>query len=311
MKKVMDLIMHMIQGFCMALADSVPGVSGGTIAFLLGFYDNFINSLGNLIKGKKDASKEEKLRDRKNAIIFLFKLGLGWIIGFTSAVLVLTSVFETQIYNVSSLFIGFIIFAIPIVIMEEKKILKGNLKHLFFILIGIAVVVAITLLNPMSGEGTSVDLTKINFGLAIYIFIVGMVAISAMILPGISGSTLLLIFGLYMPIISGIKELLHLNFAYLPAIIMFGLGIVIGVTTVIKLIQKCLEKFRSQTIYLIIGLMIGSIFAIIMGPTTLEAPKSAMTFSTFSIVFFLIGGLVIGGMQGLKIFMEKKNLVEK
>ncbi len=311
MKKVMDLIMHMIQGFCMALADSVPGVSGGTIAFLLGFYDNFINSLGNLIKGKKDASKEEKLKDRKNAIIFLFKLGLGWIIGFTSAVLVLTSVFETQIYNVSSLFIGFIIFAIPIVIMEEKKILKGNLKHLFFILIGIAVVVAITLLNPMSGEGTSVDLTKINFGLAIYIFIVGMVAISAMILPGISGSTLLLIFGLYMPIISGIKELLHLNFAYFPAIIMFGLGIVVGVTTVIKLIQKCLEKFRSQTIYLIIGLMIGSIFAIIMGPTTLEAPKSAMTFSTFSIVFFLIGGLVIGGMQGLKIFMEKKNLVEK
>lgn len=311
MKKIMDLIMHIIQGFCMALADSVPGVSGGTIAFLLGFYDNFINSLGNLIKGKKDASKEEKLKDRKNAIIFLFKLGLGWIIGFTSAVLVLTSVFETQIYNVSSLFIGFIIFAIPIVIMEEKKILKGNLKHLFFILIGIAVVVAITLLNPMSGEGTSVDLTKINFGLAIYIFIVGMVAISAMILPGISGSTLLLIFGLYMPIISGIKELLHLNFAYLPAIIMFGLGIVIGVTTVIKLIQKCLEKFRSQTIYLIIGLMIGSIFAIIMGPTTLEAPKSAMTFSTFSIVFFLLGGLVIGGMQGLKIFMEKKNLGEK
>ena len=311
MKKIMDLIMHIIQGFCMALADSVPGVSGGTIAFLLGFYDNFINSLGNLIKGKKDASKEEKLKDRKNAIIFLFKLGLGWIIGFTSAVLVLTSVFETQIYNVSSLFIGFIIFAIPIVIMEEKKILKGNLKHLFFVLIGIAVVVAITLLNPMSGEGTSVDLTKINFGLAIYIFIVGMVAISAMILPGISGSTLLLIFGLYMPIISGIKELLHLNFAYLPAIIIFGLGIVAGVTTVIKLIQRCLEKFRSQTIYLIIGLMIGSIFAIIMGPTTLEAPKSAMTFSTFSIVFFLIGGLVIGGMQGLKIFMEKKNLVEK
>ena len=306
MKKVMDLIMHMIQGFCMALADSVPGVSGGTIAFLLGFYDDFINSLGNLVKGKKDASKEEKSKDKKKALIFLLKLGLGWAIGFISAVLVLTRVFETQIYSVSSLFIGFIIFAIPIVIMEEKKILKGNLKHLFFILIGIAVVVTITLLNPMSGEGTSVDLTQMNFGLAIYIFIVAMIAISAMILPGISGSTLLLIFGLYMPIISGIKELLHLNFAYLPAVIIFGLGIITGVATIIKLIQKCLEKFRAQTIYLIIGLMIGSIFAIIMGPTTLEAPKAAMTFSTFSIVFFLLGGVIIGGLQGLKTFMEKK-----
>lgn len=307
MKKTMNLIMHMIQGFCMALADSVPGVSGGTIAFLLGFYDNFINSLGDLIKGKKDASKEEKLKDRKNAIIFLLKLGLGWGIGFISAVLVLSRVFETQIYNVSSLFIGFIIFAIPIVIMEEKKVLKGNLKHLFFILIGIALVVTVTLVNPMSGEGTSVDLTQMNFGLAVYILIVGMIAISAMILPGISGSTLLLIFGIYMPIISGIKELLHLNFAYLPALLIFGLGVVIGVVTVIKLIQKCLEKFRAQTIYLIIGLMIGSIFSLIMGPTTLEAPKAAMTFSTFSIVFFLLGGVIIGGLQGLKIFMEKKN----
>lgn len=307
MKKTMNLIMHMIQGFCMALADSVPGVSGGTIAFLLGFYDNFINSLGDLIKGKKDASKEEKLKDRKNAIIFLLKLGLGWGIGFISAVLVLSRVFETQIYNVSSLFIGFIIFAIPIVIMEEKKVLKGNLKHLFFILIGIALVVTVTLVNPMSGEGTSVDLTQMNFGLAVYILIVGMIAISAMILPGISGSTLLLIFGIYMPIISGIKELLNLNFAYLPALLIFGLGVVIGVVTVIKLIQKCLEKFRAQTIYLIIGLMIGSIFSLIMGPTTLEAPKAAMTFSTFSIVFFLLGGVIIGGLQGLKIFMEKKN----
>lgn len=307
MKKIKELIINFINGFCMALADSVPGVSGGTIAFLLGFYDNFINSLGDLIKGKKDASKEEKLKDRKNAIIFLLKLGLGWGIGFISAVLVLSRVFETQIYNVSSLFIGFIIFAIPIVIMEEKKVLKGNLKHLFFILIGIALVVTVTLVNPMSGEGTSVDLTQMNFGLAVYILIVGMIAISAMILPGISGSTLLLIFGIYMPIISGIKELLHLNFAYLPALLIFGLGVVIGIVTVIKLIQKCLEKFRAQTIYLIIGLMIGSIFSLIMGPTTLEAPKAAMTFSTFSIVFFLLGGVIIGGLQGLKIFMEKKN----
>lgn len=306
MKKVLDLIIHAIQGFCMALADSVPGVSGGTIAFLLGFYDNFINSLGNLIKGSKSSSKEEKLKEKKNALIFLLKLGLGWIIGFVSAVLVLTSVFETQIYNVSSLFIGFIIFAIPIVIMEEKNCLKGKLKYLFFILIGIAVVTLITVLNPISGEGTSVDLTQLNFGLAIYIFVVAMVAISAMILPGISGSTLLLIFGLYMPIISGIKELLHFNFAYLPAIIIFGLGVLVGVVTIIKLIQKCLEKFRAQTIYMIIGLMIGSIYSIIMGPTTLEVPQAAMSFSTFSILFFILGGVVIAGLQGLKIFMEKR-----
>lgn len=311
MNKVVDLVIHMIQGFCMSLADSVPGVSGGTIAFLLGFYDKFINSLGNLIKGTKNSTKEEKMKEKKSALIFLVKLGIGWVIGFVSAVLVLSSVFETQIYNVSSLFIGFIIFAIPIVALEEKKCLKSNVKYAFFILIGIAVVTLITTLNPISGEGSSVDLTQMNFGLAIYIFIVAMVAISAMILPGISGSTLLLIFGLYMPIISGIKELLHLNFAYLPAIIIFGLGVLVGVATVIKLIQKCLEKYRSQTIYLIIGLMIGSIYSIIMGPTTLETPQAAMNFSTFSVIFFIIGGLIIAGLQGLKTYLEKKSkLVE-
>ncbi len=311
MKKLSDYIMHLIQGFCMALADSVPGVSGGTIAFLLGFYDKFINSLGNLMKGTKNATKEEKRKEKKDAIIFLLKLGIGWIIGFTSAVLVLSSVFESHIYSVSSLFLGFIIFAIPIVILEEKDCLKGKWKNLIFVAIGIAVVVAITILNPVSGENNAVDLTNLNFGLGVYIFVVAMVAISAMILPGISGSTLLLIFGLYMPIISGIKELLHLNFAYFPAIFIFGLGILAGIAIVIKTIQKCLEKYRTQTIYCIIGLMIGSLYSIVMGPTTLEVPQAAMSLQTFNILFFILGGVIIAGLQAMKIFLEKKKGIEE
>ncbi|MBE5805310.1 MAG: DUF368 domain-containing protein [Clostridiales bacterium] len=306
MKKVINLIINMFNGFCMALADSVPGVSGGTVAFLLGFYDDFINSLGNLMKRDKKGVKEINHQNKKNALIFLIKLGLGWGIGFISAVLVLSSVFETQIYNVSSLFIGFIIFAIPVVIMEEKTCLKDNLKYLFFIIIGALVVSLITYFNPVSGGESGVDLTQMNFGLAIYIFIVAMVAISAMVLPGISGSTLLLIFGLYMPIMAGIKEVLHLNFEYLPAVIIFGLGVITGVVLIIKLIQKCLDKFRPQTIYLIIGLMIGSIYSIVVGPTTLENAKPAMDFSSFSILFFIIGGVIIAGMQGVKTLLSKK-----
>lgn len=294
----MNYIIQFIRGFCMALADSVPGVSGGTIAFLLGFYDKFINSLNSLIG--KDKEK------RKQAILFLIKLGIGWVVGFILSVLVLANIFDAQIYKVSSLFLGFIIFAIPIVIKDEKLNLKNKYKNIIFTVLGIAIVVVISILNPASNEGINVSAGSLNLGIIIYVFLVAMIAISAMVLPGISGSTLLLIFGLYIPIISAIKEFLHLNFSYLPILLVFGLGIITGVVSTIKIIKICLEKYRSQTIYLIIGLMVGSIYPVILGPTTLEVPKDPMTFSTFSIVFFLIGGAVIIGLQKFKSVMEKK-----
>lgn len=134
-----------------------------------------------------------------------------------------------------------------------------------------------------------------------------MIAICAMVLPGISGSTLLLIFGLYVPIISAIKEILHLKLEYLPIIIIFGLGVITGILTTIKLIKKALEKYRSQTIYFILGLMVGSIYPVILGPTTLEVPQEALSMTTFSILFFLIGGVVIFGMQKFKEMVEENS----
>ena len=96
----------------MALADSVPGVSGGTIAFIMGFYDKFIGSIHDIAFKKGE--------DRKNALYFLIKLGLGWIVGMALAALVLSSLFESHIYVVSSLFIGFIAGAVPLIVKEEK-----------------------------------------------------------------------------------------------------------------------------------------------------------------------------------------------
>lgn len=287
-----------IRGFCMALADSVPGVSGGTIAFILGFYDKFINSLDDLAFGK--------LEKKKKALSFLIKLGIGWVIGMILAVLILTNLFESHIYSVSSIFIGFIAFSIPLIIKEEKNYLKGKYKNFIFTLIGIIIVALITYFNPVSGKSNLVDITHLNIGLSIYIFIAAGIAISAMVLPGISGSTLLLIFGLYIPIISAIKEFLHFNLSYLPVLMIFGLGVLTGILSVIKLIKIALQKYRSQSIYCIIGLMIGSIYAIIMGPTTLNVSVEPLSFSTFSIVFFLLGGAIIFGLENLKTILRKR-----
>lgn len=293
----MKYLIDCLRGFCMALADSVPGVSGGTIAFILGFYDKFINSLNDLIYGKK--------KDRKNAIKFLIKLGIGWVIGMILAVIILSKLFESNIYRVSSLFIGFIVFAIPLIIKEEKKVIKNKYYNIIFSIIGILVVGLITYFNPIGSNGNGINLANLSLGLAIYIFISAMIAISAMVMPGISGSTLLLIFGMYIPVISAIKDFLHLKLNYLPALIIFGLGVITGILLIIRLVKKALDKYRSQAIYTIIGLMIGSIYAIIMGPTTLDVAKDALSFNTFSIVFFIIGGLIIIGLDKLKDKLDK------
>lgn len=102
-----------MDGFCMALADSVPGVSGGTVAFIMGFYDQFIGSVHNLAFGK--------MKEKKSAMMYLAKLGAGWVIGMAMAVVVLSALFESHIYAVSSLFIGFIGGAIPLIIKEENQ----------------------------------------------------------------------------------------------------------------------------------------------------------------------------------------------
>lgn len=292
------MVLNFIRGFCMALADSVPGVSGGTIAFLLGFYDRFIGSLDALIAG----NKQEKI----DAIKFLIKLGIGWVIGFLSAVSVLANIFDTYIYQISSLFIGFILFAIPIVIKEENESLIFNWKTILSFIGGVALVAFITYFNPVSGSESGVNLAQLDISLILYVFVAAMCAISAMVLPGISGSTLLLIFGLYVPIISAIKAVMGFDLSYIPILFVFGLGVITGVVTVVRLIKWALDKHRPIMIFLIIGMMIGSFYAIVMGPQTLATPKPPLSIDTFSIIWFVVGGAIIFGLQKMKTLTTKE-----
>ncbi|MBU5473846.1 DUF368 domain-containing protein [Roseburia sp. MSJ-14] len=281
----------------MSLADSVPGVSGGTIAFIMGFYDRFIGSLDAMVSGNKE--------QKKKAAVFLVKLMCGWGIGFCMSVLVIGNLFHTYIYQLCSLFMGLTIFSLPIIFREEKESIIGHYKNVIFALIGVGVVVAITYSNQHIGAGSSVDISALSWKNGIYLFVVAMIAISAMVLPGISGSTLLLIFGLYVPIISGIKEFLHFNFQYVPALFVFGCGVIVGILSVIKLVKLGLERHRSAMIYFILGLMFGSLYAIVMGPTTLDVPQEAMGVKTFHVVFFLLGGVILFALEKLKHIAER------
>lgn len=293
----MGIIWTAIQGFCMAMADAVPGVSGGTIAFVMGFYDRFIESLDNIISG----SREQK----KSALIFLLKLGAGWVVGFICTVLALGRIFDSHIYELCSLFLGLSLFAVPIIVRDEWETIKGKYVYILFALLGVAVVAVITYLNQSLSRG-SMEISALSLVKGIYVFIVAAIAISAMVLPGISGSTMLLIFGLYVPIMSAIRGFLHMEFKYIPILVIFGLGILTGIFTSVKLLRTGLEKFRPQMVFLILGLVIGSMYAIVTGPSTLEAPQPVMTFTTFKAGYFILGGAILIGLQLLKRAMEKK-----
>ena len=291
-----------INGFCMALADSVPGVSGGTVAFIMGFYDRFIGLIDSLIFGT--------MKERKAALKYLIRLDIGWAVGMGMAVLALSALFENHIYMVSSLFIGFIAGAIPLIVKEEKESMKQVSKGLLFGVLGVAVVAGITWANGKMGN-TVMNLSQFSVFTATKLFVIGMIAISAMFLPGISGSTLLLIFGAYIPVITAVKGLLSLHVSYLPNLIFFGFGVLTGAVGVVKIIKICLEKYRPQMVYLIVGMMIGSFYAIMMGPTTLDVPKAALGIADFNIIAAVVGAALVLGMQKVKERGEKEETCQQ
>lgn len=285
------MIQLAFDGLCMAVADSVPGVSGGTIAFILGFYDRFINALHDLF-GKEAAS-------RKTALCFLLKLGIGWAIGMGACALMLSDLFEKHIYFMSSVFLGLTAASIPFVIAAEKEALRSSRKNVVFTVFGAALVVGLSLLR--SGSLGNIQFSDLRMLQIAYIFFSGAVAIVAMVLPGISGSTVLLIAGVYLPTVNAIKDLLHFQLAGLPGLMALGFGVLFGAGISIHFIRSALEKHRSAMDYLILGLMLGSLFAIVRGPMTLSEHLPAVDLSTFRFGGFAAGILILLGLESFRI----------
>ena len=285
------MILSAFHGFCMALADSVPGVSGGTIAFILGFYDRFLDALHGLFG--KDACA------RKDAVRYLLKLGLGWLLGMGTCVLVLSQLFAAHIYFMSSLFLGLTLTSFPLVVRAEADALRGKEKDLPFAALGLALVVGLTLLRD-DVSAVRIQFTGAQVWTLGYLFVSGAVAITAMVLPGISGSTILLIAGVYLPAIQAVRSLFDLDLSVLPGLCALALGFAAGVGLSIRAIRAALKKYRSQTVWLILGLMAGSLYAIAMGPAGLDTPLPPVGVQNFSVPGFLLGVLILLGLDALR-----------
>ena len=166
-------------------------------------------------------------------------------------------------------------------------------EELLLALLGAALVVGLTLLREDAAVSLRVDFSELRVWPLLYLFVSGAIAVSAMILPGISGSTLLLIAGVYLPAMHALRQLLRLDFSGLPGILALGLGTAAGAALAVRAIRAALRRFRSQMVWLILGLMAGSLYAIVMGPAGLQTPQTPVSLQTFSLPGFLLGAAVL------------------
>ena len=162
--------------------------------------------------------------------------------------------------------------------------------------------VGLTLLRAHAGGLGSINYSQLQSLQYAYLFASGAVAITAMVLPGISGSSILLIAGVYLPTIQAVHSLMGLQLAVLPGLCTPGFGVLAGVAISISAIRAALQKYRSQMIWL----MLGSLYAIANGPASLAAPRPALSMATFQPVGFVLGATVLLALEGAKMMMERK-----
>lgn len=266
------------KGFAMGTTDLVPGVSGGTIALLLGIYDDFIRSISGIFSKRFWESLK-----------FLIPIGLGMVIAIGVLSKLINYLLSTHTVPTMFFFIGLIGGIIPYLLKTSKFKQTFNTLHYILLVLGIVIIVVITLLN--NGDKHAGETLTLNSGLVIKYFIAGMCASSAMLLPGISGSFMLLVFGVYGTVMFAISEFMSLNFAAIPILLTVGFGVICGFLFSSKLIQYLLSYYTFLTYALIIGFVVGSLYAVF--------PALPSTFITWIIsIITLILGFVISYKLG-------------
>lgn len=264
---------NILKGFAMGTSDLVPGVSGGTIALLLGIYNQFIASISGIFSRRFWPS-----------FTFLIPIIIGMLLAMGS----LSNLFNYLLsqHHIPTMFFfgGLIIGIVPYLLKISNYKTSFTTKHYMMVIAGNAILIVITLMN--NGDKHAGETLTLSTGLIIKYFIAGMCASSAMLLPGISGSFMLLVFGVYGTVMLAISEVVKLNFTGLPILLAVGFGVLAGFIISSKIIQYFLTHHKLMTFALIIGFVVGSLFAVFPGlPTNI-----VMWF--VSLVVFIIGFIV-------------------
>ena len=241
MRKIKDYIAISLKGIAMGAADVVPGVSGGTIAFISGIYEELIDSIKSINLKSAQILFKEGVGAFWKAINgwFLLALVTGIGISVISLAKILKYLLETHPIAIWSFFFGLIVAS---AIFIGKTVTKWNIGSIISLIVGTIIAYLITIITPAEANESYW-----------FIFLSGSIAICAMILPGISGSFILVLLGMYKFVIEAVSEF------NLVIIAIFGSGTVVGILAFSNVLSWLLKKYHNQTIALLAGFMIGSL----------------------------------------------------
>ncbi|WP_298881061.1 DUF368 domain-containing protein [uncultured Polaribacter sp.] len=302
-RNIKDYIVIGLKGMAMGAADVVPGVSGGTIAFISGIYEELLGSISNVKLSLLKTLKTEGLKAAWKQVNgnFLAALFIGIFVSIISLAKAIKYLLENEPILLWSFFFGLVLASI---IYIAKQITKWNFISILALVLGAFLAYYITTLNPMVSEDSS----------SLYILFAGAIAICAMILPGISGSFILVLLGAYKPVLEAV------NNKDIKTILVFMVGAVIGLLSFSKILKWLFANYKNYTLAALTGFIIGSLNKIWPWKETLtwrtnshgvEVPFNQQSVSPFTfdgeaqltmaIVLAIVGFGIILGMEKLAV----------
>lgn len=276
----MKSIILIFKGFLMGIANVIPGVSGGTIAIILGFYEQFISAISHLFKNLKENLK------------FLIPIMIGMVL----SILILSGVIEYSYDNyplpTMMFFVGLVLGGIPMLMKNviNKKECK-QVSSYIVALLAFLLVMVIAASDLIFGTTLVVNLSNMEIFDYILLFSVGVIAAATMVMPGISGSLVLMLLGYYYPVISTINSLLTFDNLIGDVLILgtFGLGILVGIVLISKLLEMLFKKYKTKTYFAVLGFIFASVLAIPLS-TCLEVENLTMSMSHIIASLILLAG---------------------
>lgn len=280
----MKIIILYLKGFLMGIANIIPGVSGGTIAIILGIYEEFISSIGHLFSNFKKNLK------------FLIPV----ILGIGSAILILSGAIEYSYNNfpltTMMIFVGLVLGGIPMLmsnVIGKKESKQVSSYVIAFITFSIVILMACS--DLIFDINTEVNLTNMSIINYLVLFIVGIIAAATMVIPGVSGSLMLMLLGYYYPIIGTINSFLKFENLLDNTLIIgvFGIGVLVGMITISKILEMLFKKYKTKTYFGVLGFIFASVIAIPIS-TCLEVGNLDINVvnSIISVILLLVGSVI-------------------